>query len=405
MLLIYLTFSLFPFGFIKNIGVGLFNSIFGGFKEKMYYPEVNKSLKLANETLVNTLKRYNTYVAISYCQYGLEDWKCGRCEKTMETNNTQFIGRIIAPKYNHYGYVAVNHNFKEIMLNFNGASTAEHWTMMEFDFLRQTVGNITDFKSKYNIKGDIKIHKGFYKLFTDIYPESLRILEKAFIVFPSYAIVLNGHSMGGGFVGLMAMQLAIENRFQNASIILSSFGSPRVGNIHFAKLIPKITTRAYRITHSSDLIPKLAPRYFGYAHYGVEIWVVDSSIGTPTRPVAFKDPVGSDFKNIQTKTYICDDYRDKFGGYEDRRCIASTVLRVSAKFIKNDSDALQPNPIIEDDFTSLAKGLSSTQSKYKFNSDSLPNYYMHSIYWNQYSTSVPEFSHCITKKQFLNKTL
>ena len=416
--------------FMNSVGVPVFNFSFARFNPKVFFPKVNSHLKEVSPELLNRLQRYVTYVAISHCKYGFENWQCGRCEMTTMTAGTTFISRFIGPVYKHYGYTAVNHEHKEILINFNGASEQRHWALMMNEFKKVVVPISLETKNRLHIKGDVKVHQGLWKLFLDIYPEVLKTIKLAKSQYPDYQLVSNGHSMGGCFVSYLALQLALGGQIKD-KMIINSFGTPRVGNLAFAKVIPVITKEAYRITHNSDTIVKVPPRVLGYRHYPTEIWIADKYIGKgkPYEPKAFKYPLGTEFGDIESHTYICDGYKEGlFRNFEDGRCLGSTPLHMTFRMSYNNSDPAQIVPIVPVDQPSISllgedpenldpldddrtvKNVAKKQKKYKLflswvqqnypiSSNSFPNYYMHSTFWRIYSTSEPEHGLCKTSAQ------
>ena len=66
---------------------------------------------------------------------------------------------------------------------------------------------------------------------------------------------------------MFAAHLLLSN--QSINIVLTTFGSPRVGDIQFAKFMSVI--ESYRVTHNRDLIVHLPPA-IGYRHINSEYW-------------------------------------------------------------------------------------------------------------------------------------
>lgn len=50
-------------------------------------------------------------------------------------------------------------------------------------------------------------------------------------------------------------------------------GSPRVGNLAFAKFVTEQTGAEYRATHYDDPVPRLPPIVLGYYHTSPEYWL------------------------------------------------------------------------------------------------------------------------------------
>ena len=392
---------------MNGVTAPIFNTIFGRNNTKVFFPKVDSSLREIEPELLSRLKRYVTYVAIAHCKYGFEQWKCGRCQKESLTSNTEFIKTFQGPALGAFGYVALKKEFKEIYVNFNGASSPMHWKLMQNEFNLVVFPTSKSFKDSYKFKKEVKVHSGFLKLFNDVYPLVLERIQMALESCSDCQLVITGHSMGGIFLGMLAIRLRNDN-LGIANPILASFGSPRVGNSVFAMVVPKVCKEAYRIVHNSDNVAKIPPRILGYRHYATEIWIADQYIGPgkPQIPVAFKDPVGSDFKNILPKTFICD--RKSRISKEDKRCLNSTPLHLGLRIIKNPAQALQIIPTADEKKLEIdPEKIVNPEVNFKkwidyhLHQSSFPNFYMHSTFWGIYSTSFSKFGFCLSQPEYL----
>lgn len=87
--------------------------------------------------------------------------------------------------------------------------------------------------------------------------------------YPSYSIVVTGHSLGAA-VGTIA---AAYLRKDGYAIDLYTYGSPRVGNTEFVAFVTDQTGAEYRVTHTDDPVPRLPPILFNYRHTSPEYWL------------------------------------------------------------------------------------------------------------------------------------
>lgn len=112
------------------------------------------------------------------------------------------------------------------------------------------------------------VEKGFQDSWTEVRSEILRAIEPAIAQYPSYEVVTVGYSEGAAVAALAAAEV----RRIGHRVILYSYGSPRVGNLALAS---NLTAQAgnYRITHTSDPIPKLPLLEMGYVHFSPEYWI------------------------------------------------------------------------------------------------------------------------------------
>lgn len=85
--------------------------------------------------------------------------------------------------------------------------------------------------------------------------------------YPSYNLVVMGHSFGGAMASMMASSMAIGNfgaKFVPSKIELVSLGAPRVGNKYFAESIDKAGfADVARIVHSTDMVARVPSTWFG----------------------------------------------------------------------------------------------------------------------------------------------
>lgn len=112
---------------------------------------------------------------------------------------------------------------------------------------------------------------------------------------PPLSIHFSGHSLGGTLAVLAAYELSINMSAILAcisttigvnigtftpSIIVYTYGTPRIGNSAFASLISSRLRNYYRIEIDGDLIPML-PRFLGwYVHAGVQVLLDADCMGS-----------------------------------------------------------------------------------------------------------------------------
>jgi len=82
-------------------------------------------------------------------------------------------------------------------------------------------------------------------------------------------IVVTGHSLGGAMAQLAALD--IVERYTKVTVI--TYGSPRVGDVHFSMLFMSTLNNTIRMVHEKDIIPKIPSYTFlGYYHTVQEVW-------------------------------------------------------------------------------------------------------------------------------------
>jgi hypothetical protein len=85
---------------------------------------------------------------------------------------------------------------------------------------------------------------------------------------------ITGHSLGGALATLMSARLlrAIDEGLRVRLAGLVTFGSPRVGDRHFAAAFrharQRHGVRAIRVRHQNDAVTEVPPVVLGYHHVG-----------------------------------------------------------------------------------------------------------------------------------------
>lgn len=166
-----------------------------------------------------------------------------------------------------------------IIITFKGTTSMRNLKtsiQLSFDYLHSVVRLNADgedesvrlkklFGSRY-MSG--RIHKGFataYKSVMDEVVSRVRFLrqEKPRPVF------LTGHSLGGALATICSLDLWVKLKINRREIFVSTFGSPRVGNMDFAAVYREVVPLHWRIVVAPDMIAKL-PRV-GYKHVGKKV--------------------------------------------------------------------------------------------------------------------------------------
>ncbi|UWU83193.1 lipase family protein [Bradyrhizobium yuanmingense] len=80
-------------------------------------------------------------------------------------------------------------------------------------------------------------------------------------------IFVAGHSLGGALAVLCAKKINVTNFGRVRAVY--TFGMPRPGNAEFATAYDQLLgMRTYRLVHGHDVVPTVAPSFFGFRHVG-----------------------------------------------------------------------------------------------------------------------------------------
>jgi len=111
-------------------------------------------------------------------------------------------------------------------------------------------------------------------------------LEKAKAFFPSYQLILVGHSLGGAVAALAGLDLLARGYDPQ----ITTFGEPRIGNTALVKYIDSrfalehqgdqndTQLKYRRVTHVDDPVPLLPLSEWGYAMHAGEIFISKPSL-------------------------------------------------------------------------------------------------------------------------------
>ena len=100
----------------------------------------------------------------------------------------------------------------------------------------------------------------------------LSIVKAKILSHPKASVFVAGHSIGGTLATFAAID--IKRILKLSKMIFYTNGSPRVGNHAFSDyafgLFPNGCHK--RITYYNDVVPHLAPVFFGFIHFRHEVW-------------------------------------------------------------------------------------------------------------------------------------
>ncbi|KAG0184435.1 hypothetical protein DFQ28_011145, partial [Apophysomyces sp. BC1034] len=167
--------------------------------------------------------------------------------------------------YDTNGYIIRSDKNKQIDLAFRGTNSFRNF-VADFDFVSTTY---------FPVKG-AKVHGGFYKAYMEVAEKVITNMRKQMDEYPDYKVVVTGHSLGGAFAVLGAMDLyQRDERFSKKNMKVYTYGGPRVGNPDFAYYVTGTGIDVFRTVNNRDIVPHLPPQSFGFLHPGIEYWIQD----------------------------------------------------------------------------------------------------------------------------------
>lgn len=189
------------------------------------------------------------------------------------------------------GIVAVDNARQQIVVSFRGNNN-----------LRNFLEDIFLLKEPCGFGGEgCKIHTGILNSWKELSSKLLSSFQTALSQYPTYQVVVTGHSSGGA----LATYAAAYFKGMGLAPDLYTYGANAAGNPAFAEFASRQPGQVFRITHLDDVGPKLPPLILGFAHPSPEYWIYKGSeIATSYAP--------SDIK-------ICE-------GYTSLKCNGGTLI-------------------------------------------------------------------------------
>lgn len=158
------------------------------------------------------------------------------------------------------GYIGTLASTKSIYVVLRGSSSTMNW--------------LDDFEVKqvpYTLypECDCKVHYGFYHSALGVSNKTTEVVKGLQKTYPTYSVVVTGHSYGAACAQLIAMELERIG----IHVKLYDYGQPRVGDKKYASFVNTVLREYYRTTHNKDLVPHVPPMDgFGYHHSCREVF-------------------------------------------------------------------------------------------------------------------------------------
>lgn len=189
------------------------------------------------------------------------------------------------------GYVGYMKDYKTIYVVLRGSSSVMNW-LDDFEI------KLVDYTTFPECR--CKVHNGFYKSALGVKNKTLTSVKLLKSRFPTYKVVVTGHSYGASCGQLLAMEL--EKNGINVEVY--DFGQPRVGNEMYADFVNTIINNHWRFVHNKDTVPHVPPMEgLGYLHSCREVFEdINGNLKTCSE-VNCEDPsCANQYKFSQTNT-------------------------------------------------------------------------------------------------------
>jgi hypothetical protein len=164
-------------------------------------------------------------------------------------------------EFDTHGYIGYRTEDETIYIVFRGSEDIENW-----------IENIRITFVDYPYCKECQVHKGWYNTYKNVMDQIMLDVSTLNVIFPSYKVVVTGHSLGAALASLTAVDLQMVN----SNVQLYNYGCPRVGNEQFSNWFSDHISNHYRVTHHKDIVPHV-PTHERYTHFDGE-WYHESNI-------------------------------------------------------------------------------------------------------------------------------
>jgi len=189
------------------------------------------------------------------------------------------------------GYVGYMKDYKRIYVVLRGSSSIMNW-LDNFEI------KLVDYTTFPECR--CKVHNGFYKSALGVKNKMITSVKLLKSRFPTYNVVVTGHSYGASCGQLLAMEL--EKIGINVEVY--DFGQPRVGNEMYADFVNTKINNHWRFVHNKDMVPHVPPMEgLGYLHSCREVFEdIDGFLKTCSEINCEDSTCANQYKLSQTNT-------------------------------------------------------------------------------------------------------
>lgn len=150
---------------------------------------------------------------------------------------------------------------KSIYVVYRGSTSIADWA-----------NNLDWMSIPYDKCTNCQVHKGFYLAEQSVINTVISHVQALKAKYPSYTVVVTGHSLGAALATLTTMDFLSSNI---SPLRLFNFGSPRVGNTAFANYASAKIGDRNRNTHHKDMVVHV-PMHERFTHISGE-WYEDDA--------------------------------------------------------------------------------------------------------------------------------
>ncbi|CAO3648495.1 unnamed protein product [Mucor fragilis] len=217
---------------------------------------------IATSAQIAEYKKYAALAATAYCRsvVPLNLWTCINCLRYAPDG--KLIKTFSSVISDTNGFVLRSDSQKTIYVVFRGTNS-----------IRSAITDLIFTLISYPPVSGARVHTGFYASYQAVVSDYFPVVQSQLTAYPSYKVVVTGHSLGGAHALLAGIDLfQREKRLSPSNLEIHTVGCPRVGNPTFANYVASTGITFTRSVNQRDVVPHVPPTYAGYLHPGVEVW-------------------------------------------------------------------------------------------------------------------------------------
>jgi len=138
------------------------------------------------------------------------------------------------------GYIGYTTSQSTIFVAFRGSESLSNW-----------ISNLDAVLTTYPLCANCNVHAGFYAAEKNVINGIITEVKRLKGLYPTYSIVVTGHSLGAALATLVAMDL---DAAAQKPIRLFNFGSPRIFDGPASAYVSSKLTDHSRVTHHKDMV-------------------------------------------------------------------------------------------------------------------------------------------------------
>jgi len=225
-----------------------------------------KAALLRSSSVAPSMADLQRLAHISFAVYCSESqvnsWSCGEhCSPVSGLSEIQYV---FDSSYHVAAFVAWDSVAERVLVTFRGTVNSDYKTAFN-----NWVTNLDFFKtSPITEHPNVEIHKGFWSAYQALKPDIVPLVRKVMASHSTTSVQVTGHSLGAAMATLASIDLRLEFGWSTS---LVNFGSPRVGDYEFHRLVSE-QVPVWRVTHDEDMVVHVPPSAFGFYHASTELY-------------------------------------------------------------------------------------------------------------------------------------